>query len=178
MSNFAVTALGIDHPGIVAAVADALSELGCNLEDSSMTILRGNFAIVLILAATQGVGPEQIEAALSPVAVSQGLVLDVRPAPADVEGVSTGASWTVTVHGADRPGIVHGITSVLAENGANIVDLTTRVVGGAERPLYVMAIDVTLPDDVNVAVLEAALEAKAISLGVDCRIHETETDVL
>ena len=52
MTHFAVTAVGADRPGIVAAVTGAFAEHGCNLEDSSMTILRGQFAMMLVSRPT------------------------------------------------------------------------------------------------------------------------------
>ena len=42
----AVTVLGDDRPGIVADVTGALAGLHGNLEDSTMTLLRGHFAMV------------------------------------------------------------------------------------------------------------------------------------
>ena len=41
----AVTAIGADRPGIVAAVTGVLVEHGANIEDSSMTILRGKVIV-------------------------------------------------------------------------------------------------------------------------------------
>ena len=43
------SAVGQDRPGIVAALSKVLYEHDCNLSDSSMTILAGQFAVVLIL---------------------------------------------------------------------------------------------------------------------------------
>ena len=53
------------------------------------------------------------------------------------------------MHGADHPGIVHGIAAALADLEVNVVDLATRVVPGDDGPAYVMVIDVTLPDGVG-----------------------------
>ena len=49
MPEFAVTAIGRDRPGIVAAISGALLELEGNVEDSQMSILRGHFAVMLIV---------------------------------------------------------------------------------------------------------------------------------
>ena len=46
MTLLAVTVLGHDRPGIIAETTSILAELGANLEDSTMTILRGHFAMV------------------------------------------------------------------------------------------------------------------------------------
>src|SRR5881628_1217184 len=46
---FALSAIGRDRPGIVADLAELIYECDCNLEDSSMTILGSEFAVLLLL---------------------------------------------------------------------------------------------------------------------------------
>ena len=50
MESLAITVLGHDRPGIIAQTAEVLAGYGMNLEDSSMTLLRGHFAMTLICA--------------------------------------------------------------------------------------------------------------------------------
>ncbi len=178
MSHFAVTAVGADRPGIVAAVTRAFVDHGCNLEDSSMTILRGQFAMMLVVDAPEGVDARDLEAALAGPAADLDLVVTVRPASEAQATLPEAGSWTVSVHGADRPGIVHGVTSLLAERSVNIVDVSTRVVGAGERALYTMVLEVTLPAGADPDELERELEAKAAELGVTCRLHPSEADIL
>src|SRR6185312_9317468 len=47
---FALSAIGRDRPGIVADLAELIFECDCNLEDSSMTILGSEFAVLLLLS--------------------------------------------------------------------------------------------------------------------------------
>jgi predicted amino acid-binding ACT domain protein len=68
VNEVAVTAVGTDRPGIVAALTGALLEIGGNLEDARAALLRGSFATVLAVAVPDEIGPEQVEAALRPVA--------------------------------------------------------------------------------------------------------------
>ena len=178
MTHFAVTAVGADRPGIVAAVTGAFAEHGCNLEDSSMTILRGQFAMMLVVDAPSGVGAGELEATLAGPAAALDLVVTVRRAAEPAEAEAEVESWTLSVYGADHPGIVHGITSLLAERSVNIVDLSTRVVGSPENPVYTMVLQVTLPPDGDPHQLQADLEAKAGELGVTCRLHPSEADIL
>ncbi|MBI5345287.1 MAG: ACT domain-containing protein, partial [Deltaproteobacteria bacterium] len=51
MKRYALTAVGRDRPGIVAAVTKALYDHACNIEDSTMTRLEDEFAIILIMSA-------------------------------------------------------------------------------------------------------------------------------
>lgn len=178
MTHFAVTAVGADRPGIVAAVTRAFVDQGCNIEDSSMTILRGQFAMMLVVDAPAGVGAPELEDALAGPAAELDLVVTVRPASEAEAPLPDAGSWTVSVHGADHPGIVHGVTSLLAERSVNIVDLSTRVVGTQGNALYTMVLEVTLPPGADPAALERDLEAKAAELGVTCRLHPSEADIL
>lgn len=177
MTHFAVTAVGADRPGIVAAVTRAFVDHGCNLEDSSMTILRGQFAMMLVVDAPPGVGVEELEGALAAPAAELDLVVTVRAAPEPAEQ-GDGPSWVVSVYGADRPGIVHGVASLLAARSVNIVDLGTRVVGSPKSPVYTMVLEVTLPPGADPHELERQLEAMAADLGVTCRLHRSEADIL
>jgi glycine cleavage system transcriptional repressor len=174
VTHFAVTAVGADRPGIVAAVTRAFVDHGCNIEDSSMTILRGQFAMMLVVDAPAGVGAPELEQALARPAADLDLVVTVRPAADVDEALWETAAWTVSVHGADHPGIVHGVTALLAERSVNIVDLSTRAVGA----LYTMVLDVTLPPGMDPEALARDLDAKGAELGVTCRLHLSEADIL
>ena len=178
MAHFAVTAVGADRPGIVAAVTGAFADHGCNLEDSSMTILRGQFAMMLVVDAPAGVGAAELEAALAGPAADLDLVVTVRPAGEPPAGEPGTAPWTVSVYGADHPGIVHGVTALLASRSVNIVDLSTRMIGTDEQPVYTMVLEVTLPLGGDAAELAAELEATGGELGVTCRLHQSEADIL
>lgn len=178
MTHVAISAIGSDRPGIVAAVTKVLVEQGCNLEDTSMSILRGHFAMMLVVAAPNEVGAGALEAALVAATAGFDLVVSVRLIDDDVPDSPAGRGWTVSVHGADQPGIVHRVCSALAEAGANVVDLNTRVVGDAQSPLYVMFLDVTAPADISADDLDTRLGLLADELGVSCSLRPADPDIL
>jgi glycine cleavage system transcriptional repressor len=64
VSQLAITVVGHDRPGIIARAAEILAASGMNLEDSSMTLLRGHFAMTLICAGESSTS--EIESALQP----------------------------------------------------------------------------------------------------------------
>jgi glycine cleavage system transcriptional repressor len=170
----AVTAIGNDRPGIVAGVTRVLYELGCNLEDATSTILRGHFAMMLVVRAPGELAPAALEARFEPLARALGLVITARAV--DEAELAVGApTHAVSVYGADRPGIVYRVAELLAACGANITDFTSRVIGGAERPVYALLLEVAFPPE---AAPEAALGALRAELGVEISVHPIEADVL
>src|SRR5487761_1165165 len=78
MAEVAVCAVGVDRPGIVAGVSQVLLRADCNIEDSSMTILRGHFAMMLIVHTPPTLTASQLEAEMDEVARDFDLVVSVR----------------------------------------------------------------------------------------------------
>ena len=180
MSNsrdYAVTAIGRDRPGIVAAISAALLEEDCNLEDSHMSILRGHFAVMLIVRAPEGVDPEALAARLGGVREELGLeALTVEPVD-ELADPRAQPTHLLSVYGADRPGIVAGVTAALAALGVNITDLSTRLAGAADAPIYAMLVEIDLGDAVA-ADVERSLEA-AEGLGdIEVSLRELEAEAL
>lgn len=178
VAHVAVTALGTDRPGIVAAVTGVLMRHGGNLEDSAMTNLGGHFAMMLVVEVPDDESAEALEASLVEEAGGLGLTVAVRPiveAPADGP---VGAAWAVSLYGADRPGIVHRVTQALAEQGANIVDLSTRVLGPGPDHAYVLLLELSLPPSADAGRLERRLQALARELGVEIHLRPDDADVL
>lgn len=170
--HFAVSVVGHDRPGIVAAVTDILAGEGINLEDSAMDLLRGHFAWTLIVATdTNRVQLESLLAALQ----SDDLRINVveLPAASSPDHGDPLNCW-LTVHGADHPGIVSAITSVCAARGGNLTSLSTRLTGD----LYVLAADVSFPSGTMFDKVQSELTAAASSQGVTASLRLTEEDVL
>jgi glycine cleavage system transcriptional repressor len=169
MSQLAVTVIGPDRPGIIAEVTGALAGVGVNIEDSTMTLLRGHFAMMLVCA-----GPESaaVEEALAPLAGE--LVITVREVGPEQAHAPVGPPYILSVHGGDRPGIVSAVTRVIAAVGGTVTDLSTRLSGA----LYVLTAEVELPASVDVAELQGSLEVTADELGVGVTLRPAESDDL
>ena len=175
MRSLALAALGRDRPGIVAAVSKALFDLGCNVEDSSMTLLRGNFAMMLVFACPKDMSTDDATRALRPACEQMGLVYSVLEV--DDRAMVPNPTHVVTVYGADRPGILFRTCELLASSGANVTDLNSRLVGTGE-PVYALTLEVELPSGADTDALSRELRTVADEIGVDVVLHERETDVL
>jgi glycine cleavage system transcriptional repressor len=168
----AVTVIGHDRPGIIAETTRVLADLGLNLEDSTMTLLRGHFAMMLVCAGPAG--SAEIEEALFGLTADGSLTVSVREVPEESAPEAVGASYVLTVHGGDRPGIVSSVVSEVARLGGNITDLTTRLAG----ELYLLVAEVDLPSGSDVSALETALAGVASDLGVGVSMRPAESDDL
>lgn len=177
VAQFAVSAVGSDRPGIVAAITEGLLDLDGNVEDSRMTILRGHFVVMLIVAVPEGAGREQLEGRLAPVRERLGLEALTVSAVDELDPPAPAPSHVITVYGADHPGIVHAVSAELAGHGVNITDLQTKLAGGDAQPLYVMMLEVELGDSAA-GELERALAAVGEAASVEVSVRELEAEAL
>jgi glycine cleavage system transcriptional repressor len=177
MLHFAVSAIGRDRPGIVSAVSEALLAHRANIEDSQMAILRGHFAMMLIVSAETGIDAATLEHDLRATADRLGLdamsVSEIRETDTGIEPVP---SHMVSVYGADHPGIVHAVSSTLAGLGVTITDLETRLPG--DGAVYAMQLEVALPEHADAAVVQRALAAVAGAQQVELTFRPLEHDAL
>ena len=176
MNEIAVTAVGADRPGIVAALTQALLDLGGNLADCRAALLRGSFAIALLVTVPDQISAADVDAALRPVAEGLGLGLWTGPAAPDLEPHAMAERCMVSVYGVDRPGIVHAVSAAIAAAGANIVDLSSRAAG--TPPIYVLGIEVELPAQLTAHVLEAQLRPVATAYQVELAVVPVADEVL
>ena len=176
MTHFAVTAIGDDRPGIVAALAGALFELGCNLEDVSSTILRGSFAIMLVVEAPEGVDGIDLEHRLDTELNAMGMSVKVRGARSE-RAPSAPTTHTLVAYGSDRPGLVARMAAALAQRDVNITDLSCRLVGD-EEPVYAMVAELAVPRDTDDDDLSRAISDLAAEMGVDVTMRAVEAETL
>lgn len=178
MGHFAVSAIGRDRPGIVAAVAEGLLEVDGNVEDSRMSNLGGHFAVMLLVSTPAEHDLERVEAALAPACERLGLeALSVDEVDDTDAQRGAAADHVITVYGSDHPGIVHAISTGLAAAGVNITDLQTTLGGSAESPIYMMLMEVEV-GDVAVEALTTHLREIAGRAQVEIEIRPLDPETL
>ena len=150
MNHFALTIVGRDRPGIVSQVTEILFKQGCNLADSSCSILGGQFAMILILGHPEFIDRESFGEAFKPLEDADLTVaLRVLKPGGEIRSHITGDLCMISVYGSDKPGIVYRVANVLGEKKVNITDLNTKLVGTEDRPVYVLVIEAALPEGVE-----------------------------
>jgi glycine cleavage system transcriptional repressor len=171
---FILSAIGKDRPGLVAELARLVFDADANLEDSRMTILGTDFAVILLCSSTSDNAGDRLAVGVKRLERDHGLTILLRhledgPRPA-VPAPGTRV-YRVEAFGEDRAGIVAAICGVLAERSVNILDLSTRSrPGPGGSPHYEMVISVEVPDDLENRELREALEVEANRLVIDVEL--------
>ena len=172
MNFFAVTIVGRDRPGIVSQVTEILYNQGCNIADSSCSILGGQFAMILILGHPEYTSRESFGDAFQPLEDADLTVaLRVLKPGGEIRPEIDGDICMISVYGSDKPGIVYRVASVLGDRKVNITDLNTKLVGTEERPVYVMVLEAMLPEGVEESEVNAWLAPIRDELQVDITVR-------
>jgi glycine cleavage system transcriptional repressor len=176
---FALSAIGGDRPGIVADLAGLIYECDCNLEDSSMTILGSEFAVLLLLTGEGEDVEQRLSAACKRLEWEKRLTVFFRP----LEGapVPYGTSHRARVSelqavGVDKAGIVARIARCLASHRINITQMSTtsRPEPGTGTPIYSMRIRMDVPEDADQTAVQRELDAIAAALHIDLTVRPAE----
>ena len=118
-----ITALGADRPGVVNDLSATIHETGCNIDDSRMMVLGGEFAIILMLSGAAS-AVDQLIKATGKIEKQTGLtVISKRTQPKG--SASNTLLYDVEIVSMDEPGIVHHVTDFFARHKINIQSLQT-----------------------------------------------------
>ncbi len=102
---YELSAVGQDRPGIVTALAKFFVECVCNLEDSSMTQLTGDFAVLLLISGPGDKPLEHLHKSLAPLMNDLGLSFTLRESPSQPNPISPKLTYTLIGYGVDHHGI-------------------------------------------------------------------------
>jgi glycine cleavage system transcriptional repressor len=168
---FVLSAIGRDRPGLVADLAQLLYDCDTNLEDSRMTILGTDFAVILLGSSSApdagdrlALGAKRLERDHALTILLRSLEGERRP-PVPAPGTRL---YRVEAVGEDRAGIVASLCRVLADRSVNVAELSSRSrPGPGGSPHYELSILAEVPESSDARELREALEREADRLVVD-----------
>ncbi len=171
--KFILTAFGKDRPGIVADVTELIYENGCNLEDTRMTLLAGEFTLIVLLSSLDTDRTdlaERLKNACRRLEQEKGLSAFAREV-GSMEGYEIGphAPHTIRLEGMDQAGIVFKISRYLSSHGINIIDLKSKrqFMPQSGTALYSMEINVQIPKTVSLDEFDEGLSKIGDELNVE-----------
>lgn len=146
-----ISALGEDRPGIVNALSKAILEHGCNIEDSRMTVLGGEFAAILLVQGKWNT-LAKVENALPEIERQLRMTIIAKRTGERSAGANL-LPYAVDVISMDHPGIVNNLAGFFAERNINIEDMTTSTYAAAHTgtPMFAVHMTVGIPADLHIA---------------------------
>jgi glycine cleavage system transcriptional repressor len=174
MKKIVVFVLGPDRPGIIALVARTLFEQGCNLEDVSQTILQTEFMGIFLASMADTVNEYDMLTSLQAEIAPMGLFVHLKPLYNGALQQPAGEPFIITTVGPDRPGLVAGITEVMAQYGVNITNLKAVSRDHGNGQSYIMIYEVDIPPTADKHLIRTALYERAQSLGLDINLQHRE----
>lgn len=146
---FVITVTGKDRPGIISSLTEILYRSGGNLEDASMTILEGEFAMIFLAELKSQSAYQKFYEGLQRLAKKMGLMIQTKEIKRQLnrgEKHRLGTvPWVISVLGKDRAGIVFRVSRLLADHGLNITDLNSKIMGRGKQTTYALVLEVDIP---------------------------------
>lgn len=173
MAQYAMfTAAGPDRTGLVDAISRFIGRCGCNIEDSRMAILGGEFAMLMLVSGDEA-SIDRLLREAPQAAGDAGLAVQARrtKAPSETAPRDT-IPYDIAAFSMDHPGIVHRISAFLAERRINIRALDTRVTNAPVTGLALFSLQATIdiPSSQNVIDIRRGLEKIAAEENIDIEI--------
>jgi glycine cleavage system transcriptional repressor len=158
MAKAVVSTIGRDRPGIVNELSETVFGLGLSIEDSRMTVLGGEFAVLMLVAGAEPALAE-LDQRLTDLTKAADLAYLFRRTAG--RGTAHNLPYQVRVVAMDHPGIVHGIASFFSSRNINIRELETETEHAPHTgtPIFNLTMTVEVPHGTRVAQLRHEFEA-------------------
>lgn len=146
-----LSTVGPDRKGMADDIANIAIEFNCNIEDSKMSVLGGEFAVIMLISGDEKSIPELISKA-DILGKRFDMIINIKETSAP-HTIEQGIPYMLESISMDTPGIVHGITQYLRELSINIEDLETDKSAAplSGTPMFHMRAHIIIPPSVNLA---------------------------
>ena len=122
-NRLVISALGQDRPGIVNELSKIIFDAGCNILDSHMSVMGGEFTIMLMTEGNWN-NLAKLETALDTLGKKLDLIVNTKRT-GDRATKDNVLPYAVEVVAVDHPGIVSQLTGFFSQHGINIEELRT-----------------------------------------------------
>jgi len=171
----AITASGEDKVGLVDRLSNKIVDSGCNIEESRMTVLGGQFALIMLVS-----GPwnalSRLEGQLEPLGEQLGLAV-IHKRTKKRERAQPALPYIIEVVAMDHPGIVHKLSAFFSRNDINIEELQTDTYPAPHTgtPMFSVAMTVGIPSDLHIPALREAFLDYCDDLNLDATFEPSRS---
>lgn len=177
MSDYLViSAIGQDRPGIVDEISAFILAHECNVEDSRMAVLGGDFAVIMLVSGSQK-NVQKTADHLPELQTKSDLTIVSRSAqsPSASSPIPV-VPYLLKAVGMDHAGIVHNIAHFLAGLNINVESAETSTSHSPQTgtPIFAMHMKLTAPADLNASKIRSRIANLGEELNVDITIEPVE----
>jgi glycine cleavage system transcriptional repressor len=176
--HYLLTVTGEDTSGIIAGITGLLFKRRCNLEDISMTILEGQFSMMLVVETGTVSDWVMLGKDIQIYAKKSRLCIHWRELVKKLSRGETAAKnctrYIVTAIGRDKTGIVYKISQILAGHRLNITDLNSKILGYGPHAIYTMMLEMDVPKKFNIKTIETPLKKLQRTLKIELQVKPSE----
>jgi len=172
MSHYLViSALGQDHSGIVNQLSKAILDSGCNVEDSRMTVLGGEFALILMVSGGWD-AIAKLEVQVPALQDDLGLTIIARRTE-ERTGAKGLVPYEIDVVSMDHPGIVNEVAEFFSNRDINIEEMNTGSYAAAHTgtPMFSLKMTIAAPADIPIARLRDDFAEFCDDLNLDAALE-------
>ena len=148
-----ITASGEDQVGLVQRFTSRIAEAGCNIEESRMALLGGQFAILMLVSGRWD-ALTRLEDKLEGIGSELGLSIIGKRTKEQPRSQPV-IPYQIDVVAMDHPGIVHNLANFFASRGINIEDVTTSTYPAPHTgtPMFAVTMRVGIPGGTHISSL-------------------------
>ncbi len=168
-TQLVITALGEDRPGIVGALSETLTSQKLNIEDSRMSMLGGEFAVLMLVGGAQS----SINDFISNIAaLEEKLKMKLLVKPTESRVAAVLIPCLVEVVSIDHPGIVQDITAFFSQRNINIVKMDTHCYPAAHTgaTMFALTMSIGVPTEQSIASLREDFAGVCDDLNLDASL--------
>ena len=169
--SLVISALGKDKPGIVNELSKTILAQDGNIAESKMTVLGGEFAMMLLVIGTQE-SIDNILSKLEETGEKLNLTLIAKDTQAQEQDQKR-LPYQVKVVSMDHPGIVHNISDFLSSRDLNIEEVETKTYPAAHTgtPMFSLDMTISIPVDSSVRNLRDEFVTFCDDLNLDASLE-------
>ncbi len=166
-----LSALGTDRPGIIDELSRTVLECGCRIMDSRMTVLGGNFALLLQVGGNWNT-LAKLEDQLKSAEQRMDLTISSRRT-SERETSRDLLPYGVDVISMDQPGIVHNLARFFSQRKINIQEMATGSYPAAHTgtPMFSVHMAVEIRAETRISDLREEFAEFCDSLNLDAVIE-------
>ena len=146
-----LSAVGTDLTGVVNDISQVILECGGNIEESRMTTLGAEFAVLMLISGNWHT-LNKLETALDKLTSDGKLTIAIKKTD-EGKPAEDRMPYAIDVVCLDHPGIVFNLAHFFASRNIDVADVATKRYAAAHTgaPMFAMQMTVNIPATVQIA---------------------------